>query len=228
MQRYHFLPAIFFAVYLVGCSGEPGPVQRAAQEASAGSAAAESAPPQHEPAIDYNSAGASNLAREDRQTEQVDDPGAREMILEQSPVRLMVPADWRQVKPPNRIVEVAFELPRAEGDESDGRLTLMSASGDPQETIDRRSAEFRRETGDHPIEETVNAGDVEVRLIDLRGEWKDSNRPSEPRPDFRMLLAIVPLSRGSAFYAKLLGPRATVAAHESEFRKFVRSVKITR
>ncbi|MSR58012.1 MAG: hypothetical protein EXS05_10090 [Planctomycetaceae bacterium] len=144
-------------------------------------------------------------------------------------ISFVIPGGWKAVKPPNRIIEAEFELPHADGDDHDGRLTLMSSGGDPEEAIATRSAEFNREPGVQPQIEKIKVGEIEATWVDLRGEWKGpSFRPVEPRSDYRMLLVIVPFTSRSAFYAKLTGPQATVAAREQEFRKFIQSAQITR
>ncbi|HEY2252721.1 MAG TPA: hypothetical protein VGH74_16720, partial [Planctomycetaceae bacterium] len=80
-----------------------------------------------------------------------------------------------------------------------------------------------------PSEEKLEISGIEATLLDLQGEWKGPTfRPIEPRADYRMLLVIVPFSERSAFYAKLTGPRATVAAHEDEFREILKSAKFKR
>lgn len=143
-------------------------------------------------------------------------------------IRFVVPASWRKVKPQTNIVEAEFELPHVEGDEHDGRLTLMFSGGDPQEVIANRTAEFLHDPEHAPKVESLHIGDLQGTWVDLRGEWKGpSFRPVEPRPDYRMLLVIIPFTAHSSFYAKLTGPRETIAAHEGEFRKFVESARIT-
>lgn len=143
-------------------------------------------------------------------------------------IQFVVPASWRSVKPQTNIVEAEFELPRVEGDEHDGRLTLMFSGGDPQEVISNRTAEFRHDAEHSPRVTTIHIRDVEATWADLRGEWKGpSFRPIEPRPDYRMLLVIIPCTAHSSFYAKLTGPQRTVAAHELAFRAFIESALVT-
>jgi hypothetical protein len=231
------LLAGFICASFAGCNNAPGPVEKIAKDTAADSNSPESAPPQHEPSMEDDNTGDGSDETAVSETEPIkddvarataDDEGPHELTLDQSGIRFVVPAGWKRVKAPNRIVEAEFELPRVEGDEYDGRLTLMSAGGDPQEIIAIRTAEFRQEPGEPATTETMKIGDFDARLVDLRGEWKESVRPSAPRADYRMLLAIIPFSERSAFYAKLTGPRSTIAAHETEFREFLRSAKITR
>jgi hypothetical protein len=143
-------------------------------------------------------------------------------------IRFIVPASWRKVKPQTNIVEAEFELPHVEGDEHDGRLTLMFSGGDPQEVIANRTAEFLHDPDHPPKVESLRAGDATGSWVDLRGEWKGpAFRPVEPRPEYRMLLVIIPFTAHSSFYAKLTGPRETIAVRENEFREFVESAQIT-
>jgi hypothetical protein len=232
------LVAGFVCASFAGCNDAPGPVEKIAKDTAAQSAAPESAPPQHEPPIDDDkmedgnderSAGESESAKDDGPRETADDDRPHELLLDQSGISFVVPAGWKRVKPQTNIIEAEFELPRVDGDEYDGRLTLMSSGGNPQEVIATRTAEFRREPGEAATSEKLSIGSFEASLIDLRGEWKGTSfRPVPPRADYRMLLVIVPFSERSAFYAKLTGPRSTIAAHEEAFREFLRSAKISR
>ena len=121
-------------------------------------------------------------------------------------------------------------VPRAAGDESDGRLTLMSAGGEPQVNLANRKAEFRLNPGEEPITEQIMVSGREAALVDLRGEWMGTfgSDAVAPRGGYRMLYLMLPHSAGSGFYAKLVGPRATIAVHEEAFREFLRSGKMTR
>jgi hypothetical protein len=210
-----------------GCSSSAGPVEQAAR--STGQQVEEDpgmAPQQEEPALDDEPEGA--LAESSSSSENPDPvPAPQELQLEG--IAFVVPGNWQRVKPQTNIIEAEFELPRAAGDEFDGRLTLMSSGGDPQEVIGTRKAEFKMEPGESATTESLRVGDFEATLVDLRGEWKGTSfRPMPPRPDYRMLLFVLPFSERSAFYAKLTGPRTTIAGHEEAFREFLRSARITR
>jgi hypothetical protein len=151
-----------------------------------------------------------------------------ETELELEGIRFVVPGGWKRVKPQTNIVEAEYELSHAPEDEHDGRLTLMSSGGDPQDVIANRTTEFIREPGSGPRIEPLPIGRIEATWVDLQGEWKGPTfRPIDPRPDYRMLLVIIPFTERSAFYAKLTGPRATVEMHEAAFRAFVQSAQIT-
>jgi hypothetical protein len=68
---------------------------------------------------------------------------------------------------------------------------------------------------------------VAATWVDVQGQWKGPPfRRSEVRPDYRMLLVIIPFSERSGFYVKLTGPRETIEAREEEFRGFVQSIRV--
>ena len=224
MSKSKSLFACLLCAWVLGCEDKPGSVQQAAlnKPRDADADDAEGPPPQSEPPLEempVPDAVAGDPAAGDSQ----------ELTLEHSGISFVLPGGWKRVKPETNIVEAEFELPRAAGDEYDGRLTLMSSGGLVAETMANRTSEFKFDAGERPSEEKIQISGIESTLLDLRGEWKGpSFRRIEPRADYRMLLVIVPFSERSAFYAKFTGPRATIAAHEDEFLDFLKTAKISR
>lgn len=144
-------------------------------------------------------------------------------------VSVFVPQNWKQATPANKIIEAEFALPKAEGDQFDGRLTIMAAGGDTDANIDRWKSEFLGQT--EIKTETLEVGTLEVTWVDIRGEWRgsaSSQVKSGPRPDYRMLAVIIPFSEMSSYFYKLTGPRETLAAHEEAFKSFVKSTRVKR
>jgi hypothetical protein len=224
MSKFNLLLTCLLCACVLGCEDKPGSVQQAAQDTprQVDPAQAEGPPPQSEPPLE-------EMPPQDEPANDAAEGDSHELTLEQSGISFVLPESWKQVKPETNIVEAEFELPRAEGDDYDGRLTLMSSGGQVSEPKANRTSEFKFDEGDAPTEEKLEISGIESTLLDLRGEWRGpSFRRIEPRADYRMLLVIVPFSERAAFYAKLTGPRATVAAHEDEFRDFLKSAKIKR
>lgn len=238
VPKFNFLVVLCTGVLCawgVGCSNEPGPIQKMAKSptTTAASDAPVDAPPQTEPAMngtDGTGDGAAGSGKEGDDSPKSDEAAVpQEVDLKESGITFVAPGAWKRIKPQNNIIEAEFELARVEGDEFDGRLTLMSSGGSPQEAIATRTAEFNQEPGEAATTEKLQIGGFEASLLDIRGEWKGSAfRPMPPRADYRMLLFIIPYSERSGFYAKLTGPRSTIAAHEEAFREFLHSAKITR
>jgi hypothetical protein len=232
MVRYNLLFTSILLAWALGCSGQPGAVEKAAANKSKKTVTDDigEPPPQDEPPLEDTAVAGSTPTGADTANEGRSEPaGLQEVDLKDSGITFQVPGTWKRVKPDTNIIEAEYEIPTADGDEYPGRLTLMSSGGAVEETLARRTSEFKFEPGEAPAKETLHVGGIESMLVDFRGEWKGpSFRPIEPRAGYRMLLVVVPFTERSAFYAKLTGPRATIAAHEDEFRDFLKSAKIAR
>jgi hypothetical protein len=230
MFRSPLLFAGLFCAWTMGCSGQPGSVEKAAANKKVATDDIGEPPAQDEPPLEESPARShAPESSGDESKAPVEDAGLQPLELKDSAMAFQIPGTWKRVKPDTNIIEAEFELPAVDGDEFPGRLTLMSSGGSTEETLSRRTSEFKFEPGEGPARETLQVGGIESMLVDFRGEWKGpSFRPIEPRAGYRMLLVIVPFTERSAFYAKLTGPRATIAAHENEFREFLRSAQINR
>jgi len=230
MVRFKLLFTSLLCAWALGCSSQPGSVEKAATNRKAVSDDIGEPPPQEEPPLeDTAAAGSTTTGADAASASPAETAGLQEVDLKDSGITFQVPGTWKRVKPDTNIIEAEYELPAADGDEYPGRLTLMSSGGAVEETLARRTSEFKFEPGEAPAKETLQVGSIESLLVDFRGEWKGpSFRPIEPRAGYRMLLVVVPFTERSAFYAKLTGPRATIAAHEDEFRDFLKSARIAR
>lgn len=208
---------------LCGCSDggsrkDPAPVPTAKSDANGGAKL-----------VDSQDSSAAGSNTEPGESSSADPSVPHEVKLEG--ISLIVPPSWKKVPPANRIIEAEFSLPRVEGDEFDGRLTIMPAGGDTEANIDRWKGEFVQKGDAPPKVETVKIDGVEAVWVDLRGDWRGSSgasgaKPQPPRTDYRMLAVIVPFSEMSSYFIKLTGPRETIAAREEEFRSFVKSAHL--
>ena len=211
---------------IMGCPDSPAPPAAPVTQAPSADTPAGIAGEAEVPSAVRTPSETTSAAPDEHDHAAAAEGGTAELKLEG--ISFLVPVGWKKVKPDSRIIEAEFELPRAADDEFDGRLTLMSSGGDREEVIATRIGEFKQDPGTAPGRETITIGTHEAILVDIRGEWRGSNfRPlSPPRADYRMVLLIIPFTERSSFYAKLTGPRETIAAHEDEFREFVRSARI--
>ena len=147
--------------------------------------------------------------------------------VELAAVTLTAPAGWQQMPPISSFVEAEFALPRAEGDDADGRLTISTAGGTMEANIDRWKGQFGPQVKQAPQEEIDVAG-LKVTLVDLSGNFNDQRGPFAPaveRPGYRMIAAIVPV-QGQLHFIKATGPEKTLASHADEIHEFIRSVKL--
>ncbi|HTK73867.1 MAG TPA: hypothetical protein VL371_01345 [Gemmataceae bacterium] len=141
-------------------------------------------------------------------------------------ITLTAPSGWGRKRAESSFIEAEFMLPRAEGDDADGRLTISSAGGTVEANIDRWKGQF----GGSPKnakQEQIDAGGMSITLVDFSGDFNDQRGPFAPpvnRPGYRMIAAIVP-GNGQLHFVKAVGPQKTIEAHADEFKTFVRSVK---
>jgi hypothetical protein len=141
-------------------------------------------------------------------------------------ITLTAPKAWPRKQPRSSFIQAEFELPRAKGDEADGRLTVTTAGGSIEANITRWKGQFNG-AQDNAHEEQIEVGGIKATLVDLSGDFNDQPGPFAPavkRSDYRMIAAIIPVN-GQLHFVKGVGPKKTMAAHAEEIKTFIRSVK---
>lgn len=146
---------------------------------------------------------------------------------------MTAPADWKSKKPAINFIEAEFATPAAEGDEIDGRLTIMRAGGGVEANIDRWLGQFTQPDGKSTKERsTISKEEIagqEVHRVDISGTFSDRRGPLAPaieRKDYRMLGAIVVTEDLGQYFVKYYGPRKTIAANEAAFDGLLKSLKV--
>jgi len=149
--------------------------------------------------------------------------------VELGPMRLKAPEGWVRTPRKSDLIRAEFALPRAEGDQADGRLTVTIAGGTIKDNLDRWRGQF----GGKPAKESqeqIKVDDVAVTLVDYAGAYSDQHMAGAPGPagtgsqDSRMLGAVYDLG-DRLLFVKASGPAKTMAAHAARFRQFVESLK---
>lgn len=148
--------------------------------------------------------------------------------LELEGISFLQPAGWVRVSPPSsNILEAEFTLPKVDGDEFDGRLTIMAAGGGFDGNIGRWRGEFSDLGQDDVKTDTVPIDGLEANRVDIRGVWKGpSFKPVPPREGYRLIAVILPTGAQSAYYVKVTGPANTVAEHQERIDSFMKSAKL--
>lgn len=153
-------------------------------------------------------------------------------------IRFNASGTWKKVKPRSRIVEFEIKVPKVEGDEKDGRLTIMGAGGSIQANIERWHGQFSQPDGGDTSEKTkvkkdkVNGQDV--TMVDITGTFLD--KPGGPfaggktieRKNYRMLAAIIETEQDGNYFVKLYGPKKTIDKNEKKFVAMIKSVNVAR
>jgi hypothetical protein len=150
-------------------------------------------------------------------------------VVELDAITLTAPSGWTRKPTSSQFVAAEFTLPRAEGDDSDGRLTVSTAGGTVTANIDRWKSQFQPEPKDAKQEESDVAG-LNVTFVDFSGDFNDQRGPfarGELRQNYRMIGAVVPV-KGQLHFIKATGPQKTIAAQSVAIHEFIRSVKPTK
>lgn len=135
------------------------------------------------------------------------------------------PEPWEAVQPQSSMIQSEFALPAVEGDENDGRVTVMMAGGSIQANVERWRGQFGDLENDSV--EDLDVGGTEVTFVDFSGTYNERRGmmgPVTERPGYRMLAAIIPQPGNQQLFVKGYGPQSTMAKYEEGFRRYVESL----
>jgi hypothetical protein len=141
-------------------------------------------------------------------------------------ITFTAPTGWGRKRSESSFIDAEYVLPRADGDEADGRLTVSQAGGTIEANVDRWKGQF----GGSPKnarQEQIDVGGLSVTLVDFSGDFNDQRGPFAPpvnRPGYRMIAAIIPMN-GQLHFVKAVGPQKTIEAHAEEFKTLIHTVK---
>jgi hypothetical protein len=217
-NMYRTLHVITCLAFLTGCSG---PQDAASSEPDpAGNEPAANA--QAESAADNEAGAETPAASPDDST-----PVAAATDVRAGAIRLTASDTWKRKTPQSGFVAAEFAIPRSEGDEQDGRLTVSIAGGSVKANVDRWRSQFGgKPRSDSEDEETI--ADAKVTIVDFSGTFNDRRGPFAPgtvREGYRMIGAIIPAG-GQLHFVKAYGPEKTMGQNRDKIMAFVRSLKI--
>jgi hypothetical protein len=149
-----------------------------------------------------------------------------------SGLTLTAPESWNRKQPRRSAmvqIDAEFAVPAVEGDDEDGRVTMMAAGGSVDDNLQRWFGMFKQPDGSKTedaanVEEKTIAGKT-VHLVDVAGKYKAP--PFEgggEKPDYRMLAAIVEMG-ATNYFVKFYGPAKTVAENEDGFRAMIEGME---
>ena len=147
-------------------------------------------------------------------------------LVEVGGLELAAPESWVRQPPRSQFVTAEFTLPRAEGDENDGRLTVSVAGGSIDANLERWRGQFEGELTRDVAEDLEVAG-LTVKLLDCAGTFNDQPGPFAPgvqREGYRMIGAVIP-TEGQLTFVKAYGPEKTIEKYEESIRTFLQSLK---
>jgi hypothetical protein len=156
-----------------------------------------------------------------------------------APVAFEAPASWtQQPVPPQGMRAAEFQLPAPSEDLEPGEMAVFyfgpAAGGNLDSNIMRWRSQFQTADGQPLPDEAVaterkEVNGVQVITVDIKGTYQPTGMmfggpAPDPKPNQRMLGALVPTDQGLAVF-KAVGPQETMTAHEGAFEEFVQSLK---
>jgi hypothetical protein len=146
------------------------------------------------------------------------------------------PPAWH-ARPPASTMRVAeFVVPKAQGDPDDAELVVYyfgaGGGGGAEENIDRWIGQVQQPDGSASktkatrAERTING--LKMTTVDVSGTYTAEMRPGATehynKPGYRVCAAVIETPQG-AYYIKMTGPAKTVAAAQTDYEKFLSSLK---
>jgi hypothetical protein len=164
------------------------------------------------------------------------DEGETMKLGEGGKLSLVAPKEWTKKKPAINFIEYEFAIPKADGDENDGRVTVMGAGGSIEQNVERWVGQFQSADGkalakDKAKIEKTKIGGLEVHVIDLSGTYKDSaggpfaGGKTTLRENYRMLGAIIVGGEEGNYFIKAYGPKKTMDDSEKGFMTMIEGLK---
>lgn len=225
--------ALIVSAAVFACAQEPiepeAPASAPAEEAGApATAPAEGAmelPADHPPIGDMSAGAAGSIPSLPQSAASLDG-----QVLTVAGVAFDVPSGWVRETPANSIRLAQYSLP---GEAGPAELTVtafgVGQGGDLQSNIDRWTGQFAGEGGAAPEAEieTREAGDRHVTTVAVRGTYQQSPMMGggPPQPDSMLYGLIVEGGPQGTVFVKIVGPRATMEAHQASLMAFTESVR---
>jgi len=160
----------------------------------------------------------------------VDMPAANPHEAPAVPARFKAPEGWQSEAPSNNMTAAQFRIPRADGDDRDGKVAVFANKmGATQANIDRWRSQFSEVVqGKDSLEEITAGLKGKVTLLDITGNYAGGmGAGGAPHGggdggSTRMIGAVIDAADGT-FYVKATGPPATIAKWEKSIREFILS-----
>jgi len=142
-------------------------------------------------------------------------------------LKLKAPEAWLPKSPTSSIIQSELAVPAVEGDDADGRVTVMAAGGSVEANVDRWIGQFTQPDGSDTKQiakvETIEVAGLPVHLVDISGTYRDARGMMGPvveRPGYRMLAAIIETPEAN-WFVKFYGPEKTVTKSAEAFRAMI-------
>jgi hypothetical protein len=159
-------------------------------------------------------------------------PAAPQAAAPREGLTFIAQAGWIEESPANEMRKAQFRLPHAAGEASLVVFHFASQGGTLEANLARWAGQFEQPDGGDSMERMTRSerqvADLDVLLVDLSGTYVAETFPGSGErvreEGWRMLTAVIETPQGP-YYAKLVGPAETVAAHEQRFDAFLAALR---
>jgi hypothetical protein len=149
-------------------------------------------------------------------------------------LKATAPAAWKESAPTSPMRTKQFTVP---GKGGDAELVVFyfgeQQGGSVEDNLARWKQQFQPPAGKTIDQvsktETIKGAGATSTLLDISGTYMFKARPmdpgpGEPRPDYRMLAAVLGTPKGN-YFIRLVGPEKTVAAARKDYVAWLKSFK---
>ena len=146
-------------------------------------------------------------------------------IVRLGAMALTAPESWQRLRPESGFTLAEFKLPRAEGDDADGRLTITSVGGSVEANLERWRGQFGGKP-DQESREQIEIAGIQFATISLLGTFNAQHGGTGQTgqvPSYQMLAAIFDI-QGHQHIVKCYGPKQTMAKHAEAYDAFLKSL----
>lgn len=140
--------------------------------------------------------------------------------------------EWIEETPANEMRKAQYRLPHEAGEASLVVFHFAAQGGTLEANLARWAGQFEQPDGGDSMARLTRSerriADLDVLLVDLSGTYVAETFPGSGErvreEGWRMLTAVIETPQGP-YYAKLVGPAETVAAHEQRFDAFLAALR---
>jgi hypothetical protein len=141
------------------------------------------------------------------------------------------PAAWKKGKPTSAMRKAQLAVAPAAGDKDSAELVVFvfpGRAGTVQQNVERWQKQFKDKDDKTPDVEskTVKGKNTDVTRVEVAGTYTDPfGRPPTPKPDHRLLAAIVE-TKDAAYFLRMVGPDKTMKDAEPAFDELIKSIQV--
>jgi hypothetical protein len=136
-----------------------------------------------------------------------------------------VPARWTVAPNPNPMRLATYRVPAVQNDAEGAEATVARAGGTPEANIQRWLGQFDDAGQDTRVDKTVRG--LKITVVEVNGTYTGGamipGTAPASHPGWALIGAIVE-TKGSPYFFKLIGPRATVRGARPSFDALIDSI----